>query len=205
MTYKILHIDGSPMGDNSTSRKLSAKAVAELKARHPDATVTYHDYGTSPLPHLDALTIGSFFTAPDQRTPEQQAAVKASDEAVEELLAADVIVLGVPMWNFGLPSSLKAWIDHIARAGKTFKYSAEGPVGLLRPDQKVIVASARGGIYSTGPMQDFDHQERYLRDVFAFLGLKNVAFARAEGLALGPDTAGKAVESAHQDIQRAVA
>lgn len=205
MTYKILHIDGSPMGDNSTSRKISAKAVAELKARHPDAIVTYHDYGTAPLPHLDALTIGSFFTPAEQRTPEQQAAVKASDTAVDEVLAADVIVLGVPMWNFGLPSSLKAWIDHIARAGKTFSYTAEGPKGLLRPDQKVIVASARGGIYSTGPMQDFDHQERYLRDVFAFLGIKNVSFARAEGLAMGPDIAAKAIETAHQDVARAVA
>ena len=185
MSLTILHIDSSPLGDKSFSRKLTAKLLAGLKAKHPDSKIITRDFGTTPLPHLNAQVIGAFFTPPEKRDGTLAEAIKLSDQAVDEVLAADIIVVGAPMWNFGIPSALKAWIDHIVRAGRTFNYTATGPVGLLPATKKVIVVSARGGIYSDGPFKSFDHQETYLQAVFGFLGLTDVSFIRAEGVALG--------------------
>lgn len=204
MSHSVLHIDSSPLGDHSVSRKLTAKVLAELKESHPDTQIVTRDLGTSPLPHLNGITIGAFFTPPDQRNEVLNEALKQSDEVIDELFAADVIVIGAPMWNFGIPSSLKAWIDHIARAGRTFKYGASGPESLLPSGKKVIIVSSRGGIYSSGPMQAMDHQESYLKAVFGFIGLHDVSVIRAEGVAMGAEAASAALQSADIEITEAI-
>ena len=199
MTQTILHVDSSPMVATSVTRKLTAQLMADLQAQYPGSTVITRDVGVSPMPHIDGTVIGAYFTPVDQRSAELQQAVALSDTAVAEIKAADIIVLGVPMWNFGIPSALKAWIDHIARAGETFRYGANGPEGLLS-GKRAIIVSARGGIYSQGPMASFDHQENYLRDVLGFIGIKDVAFIRAEGLAMGPDSAAQAMMQAQTHL-----
>jgi len=200
MTYNILHIDSSPLGDNSVSRKFTAKVLEGLKAKHPDATVTIRDFGKDPLPHLSGTVIGAFFTPSDKHTDIQAEAIKASEQAVAELAAADAIVIGVPMWNFGIPSALKAWIDHVVRAGKTFRYGPNGPEGLLAPGKKVIVVLSSGGIYSTGPLAGIEHQASYMKPALAFLGLKDVTLIRAEGVAMGPDAVKAAMQSAEAQV-----
>lgn len=204
MTHSILHIDTSPMGERSVSRKLGAKVLAELQGRFPDSNVTSRDLAATPLPHLTGSTLGAFFTPPEQRTPEQAAAAAQSDAAIAELKAADVIVIGAPMWNFGIPSALKAWIDHVVRAGQTFKYGANGVEGLIAPGKKVIIVSSRGGVYSAGPMAAMDFQEDYLRSVLGFIGLTDVSFVRAEGVAMGDDAAKAAVQSAETQLVQTV-
>ncbi len=204
MSHTVLHIDSSPLGERSISRKLTAKTLAELQAAHGDLRVITRELGTTPMPHLDGLTIAAFFTAPDQRSTELQDAIRLSDEAVDELVEADTIVIGAPMWNFGIPSTLKAWIDHIMRAGRTFKYGPNGPEPLLPKGKKVIVVSSRGGVYSDGPMKLMDHQETYLRAVFGFLGLTDLAFVRAEGIAMGPDAVAAALLAAEAQLHAAL-
>ncbi len=204
MAYTILQIDSSPLGERSVSRKLTAKVLAELKAKHPDAKIVTRDFGANPLPHLDGLTLGAFFTPPDQRNPALAEAVKLSDQAIDEVLAADVIVIGAPMWNFGIPSSLKAWIDHIVRAGRTFQYTATGPASLLAPGKKVIIVSARGGVYSDGPFKVMDYQETYLRAVLGFIGITDISFVRAEGVAMGDEAVKNALQSADLQLTEAI-
>jgi len=204
MPQTILHIDSSPLGDLSVSRKLTAKTLQELRESYPEAKVVKRDLGTSPLPHLDGLTLGSFFTPPDQRNAALHQAVQLSDQVVEELLAADVIVIGAPMWNFGIPSALKAWIDHVVRRGRTFKYGAAGPESLLPKGKKVIIVSTRGGVYSEGPMKMMDYQETYLRAVLGFIGLSDISFVRAEGVAMGPEAAQAAMQLAETQLGEAV-
>ena len=154
-------------------------------AKHPDATVIDRDLAAHPLPHLTAEVVGAFFTPADKRSPEQAKAIEPSDKAVDELLAADAIVIGAPMWNFGIPSSLKAWIDHVVRAGRTFQYGANGPAGLIPGGKKAIVVSSRGGVYSAGPYAMMDHQESYLKAILGFMGITDISFATAEGLSMG--------------------
>jgi FMN-dependent NADH-azoreductase len=204
MSHTILHIDSSPLGDKSVSRKLTAKLLSELKAKHPDTKIISRDFGAHPLPHLNALTIGAFFTPPDQRNQALAEAVKLSDQAVDELIAADIIVIGAPMWNFGIPSSLKAWIDHVVRAGRTFTYGAAGVESLLPTGKKVIIASSRGGVYSEGPMRAMDHQETYLSAVLGFIGLKDISFIRAEGVAMGEEAVKGALQKADSQLADAV-
>ena len=203
MTYNILHIDSSPMGENSYSRRYGAKLVAELVAKHPGAKVTHRDLAVNPLPHLTAAVLGAFFTPPEKRDAAQAAAVKPSDEAIDELFAADVIVVGSPMWNFGIPSVLKAWIDHISRAGRTFKYTETGPVGLVT-GKKVIIVSSRGGVYSAGPMVSFDHQESYLKSVFPFIGITDIEVIRTEGVAMGEEPVKNAIAAADAALAQVV-
>ena len=205
MSVKILQIDSSPLGERSVSRKFTAAVVAGLTAKHSGATVVTHDYGAAPLPHLDGTTIAAFFTPPEQRSPALAEAVKRSDAAAAELLTADIIVVGAPMWNFGLPSGLKAWIDHIVRAGITFRYTPTGPEGLVPAGKKVIIVSARGGIYSEGPFLPYDHQETYLQGIFGFLGFRDIAVVRAEGLALGEAAVAQAIETAEGRVAQVVA
>lgn len=200
MTQKILHISTSPLGQNSVTRELGAGLLSALTQKYPGVVVTTRDLASAPLPHLDGALLGSFATPAEQRTPEQSRLVRPSDTAIDEIMGADLIVIEAPMWNFGIPSSLKAWIDHICRVGKTFKYTDTGPVGLVSARKKVIVISARGGVYSQGPMAEMDHQESYLRSVLGFIGLKDVDFVRAEGVSMGPDAALAAKESARAKI-----
>ncbi|HZY99661.1 MAG TPA: FMN-dependent NADH-azoreductase [Candidatus Baltobacteraceae bacterium] len=162
---KILHIDSSITGDQSVSRQLTARIVDGL-GQTAQATTSYRDLAKNPLPHL------AF-------TPETGAAHAAS---LDEFLDADVVVIGAPMYNFAIPSQLKAWIDSIAISGKTFRYTENGPEGLVG-GKRVIVASSRGGAYSDGPMAALDHQESYLRQVFGLFGINDVEFVRAEGVA----------------------
>lgn len=185
----LLHIDSSALGAHSVSRELSAALVDAWKRRNPGAPVTYRDLAAHPLPH--------WVPAADANDP----AVRANAEVLEEFLAADTVVIGAPMYNFGIPSSLKAWIDRIAIAGKTFRYTADGPEGLAG-GKKIIVVSSRGGVYSGGsPFAPADFQEPYLRQVFGFLGVTDVEFVRAEGVNLGPDQKAQALASAHASIE----
>ena len=200
MPQTILYIDSSPLGEQSVSRKLTAKIVAELQAKHPDSTVITRDFGANPLPHLSSTVLAAFFTAPEKRDATLAEAIKLSDQAVDELVAANVIVIGAPMWNFGIPSSLKAWIDHVLRAGRTCKYTATGAEGLLGKNKKVIIASARGGVYTSGPAAAMDHQESYLTTVFGFIGLTDISFVRAEGVAMGEDAVKNALQTADAQI-----
>lgn len=200
MSYTVLSIETSPLGDHSVSRKLSAKILTELMIKHPNIQVVTRDLAASPLPHLDGMTVGAFFTPPNQRSEAQNQALTLSDACVDELIAADVVVIGSPMWNFGIPSSLMAWIDHVIRAGRTFQYGANGPESLLPPGKKVIIASSRGGVYSSGPMQAMDHQETYLKTVLGFIGLHDVSIVRAEGVSLGEDAVKNAMAAAEVQL-----
>lgn len=179
---KLLHIDSSITGEGSVRRRLTAQVVESWRRRQPDVEVSYRDLARTPLAHL---SLGG----PDAD----------GERALQDFLDADVIVIGAPMYNFTIPSQLKSWIDRVAVAGKTFKYGPDGPVGLAG-GRKVIIVSSRGGVYSDGAPMDF--QETYLRAVFAFLGVTDLEFIRAEGIAMGPEGRDKAVAQAELAIAR---
>lgn len=178
---KILHLISSPRGEASFSIKLGNALVEKLQAANPNSTVKVHSLIKTPFPHLEEAHLNSFFTPVESRTPEMLEAVKHSDDAIAELQDADTIVIGVPMYNFGIHSTLKAWIDHIARAGISFRYTEKGPEGLIK-NKKVYLAISTGGIYSEGPMKSFDFTEPYLRSVLGFLGMTNITAYRVEGV-----------------------
>ena len=177
---KILHIISSPRGDASMSIKLGNAIIEKLQAAYPDSQVKEHDLLKDRFPHLDEMHIASFFTPEENRSAQNKEAIRPSDEAIQEITDADIIVIGTPLFNFGIPSSLKAWIDHIARAGVTFKYDENGPEGLVK-GKKVYVAMASGGIYSDGPMASYDFAVPYLRSALAFLGMTDITVYRVEG------------------------
>ncbi len=169
-----------------------------LTAPTPSSSVKVHDLANKPFPHLEEVHLQSFFTPADNRTPAQQQAVRHSDEAIREVMEADILVIGAPLYNFGIPSTLKAWIDHIARAGITFRYTEAGPEGLVK-GKKVYVALSSGGVYSEGPLTGYDFVAPYLQTVLGFLGMTDVTIVRVEGTSLpgGQDTAlDKALASA---------
>lgn len=200
---KLLHIDSSILGHGSVSRILSAEMVQALRARSAGLDVTYRDLSAEPLGHLTAGHLGALQGAPVDAG--LQADVDAGKAALEEFLDADVVVIGAPMYNFGIPSQLKAWIDRLAVAGKTFRYGAMGPEGLCG-GKKVIVASSRGGVFSAGtPTAAFDFQETYLRALFGFLGVTDVTFVRAEGVAMGPEARTKSIDAAKAEATRLAA
>ncbi|MFG6456543.1 FMN-dependent NADH-azoreductase [Roseateles sp. BYS96W] len=167
----------------SVSTRLANELTAGLRAAHPDATVTVRDLAVSPQPLLDEAALGALFTPADQRTPEQAARVAQDDAVIAELLAADTIVIGVPMYNFNVTAQFKNWIDAVARAGVTFRYTEKGPVGLVT-GKKVYVVTSRGGIHRDQPS---DQMTPYLRAVLAFLGMTDVSFVYAEGMAFAAD------------------
>ncbi|MBP0593266.1 FMN-dependent NADH-azoreductase [Paraburkholderia sp. LEh10] len=180
----LLHIDSSIRSTGSVSRQLTAEFVSRWTAARPSATVVVRDLARDPVPHLTEQMMGAFFTPSDSRSPEQAKTVALSDALIDELLAADVIVIGVPMYNFSISSALKAWIDHVTRAGMTFRYSETSPVGLIT-GKKVYLFTASGGVYSEGPAQSMNFQETYLRAALGFIGLTDVTVVRSEGLAMG--------------------
>ncbi len=195
----ILTLNSSPKTEGSVSRDLIERFVDNWLA-NDTASVVARDVGTTPPPHLDEATIGAFYTPEDARSDAQRARIALSDELVGELEAADVIVIGAPMHNFGIPSGLKAWIDLVARVGRTFKYTENGPEGLLT-GKKVYVLTARGGNYSEdSPAHAMDHQVPYLRTVLGFLGLDDVTFIHAQGVAGGED----GIRAAEVEVDRAV-
>jgi FMN-dependent NADH-azoreductase len=197
---KLLHIDSSVLGANSVSRALTARTVAEWQATHPGTTVDYLDLAVDAPSHLDGNSLG--FRAPQADATEVQRRENAISEAlVSQFLAADVIVVGAPLYNFSIPSQLKAWIDRVAQVGRTFKYTDKGPQGLAG-GKTVIVASTRGGIYSTSDAgRALEHQESYLQTVFGFFGITDVRFVRAEGVAMGDAPKAQALAAAERDIK----
>ena len=196
----ILQINSSARTVGSHSTRMANDIVSRLQAAHPGATLTLRDLGRTPHPALDEATLQALFTPADQRTPTQNARVAQDGELIAELQAADVVVLGVPMYNFGVPAALKNWIDAVARVGVTFKYTDKGPIGLLQ-GKKIYVALARGGLYRDTPA---DTQVPYLKTLLGFLGMTDVQFFYAEGLAMGPDAEKKALASADEQIDAAL-
>jgi FMN-dependent NADH-azoreductase len=196
----VLQINSSARRDGVSTR-LADRIVARLRAADPDAALAIRDLGATPHPVLDEAALGALFIPPAQRTPEQASRVALDDALIAELAASDVVVLGVPMYNFGVPAQLKNWIYAISRAGVTFRYTASGPEGLLT-GKKVYVALARGGKYRNTPA---DTQVPYLATVLGFLGMSDVHYVYAEGLAMGADAERDALAAAYAQIEEAVA
>lgn len=196
---KILHVDTSITGPASVSRTLSADIVEALRLLHPDAAVTVRDLAASPIGHLS----GAHLLAAQGAAPQDAAAgddLAVGRRALEEFLAADIVVVGAPMYNFTIPSQLKAWIDRLAVPGATFRYTENGPEGLAG-GKTLIVASSRGGFYGPAAVtQALDHQETYLRAIFGFFGITDVTIVRAEGVALGEEARAKAIDGARSEI-----
>jgi len=195
---KILQINASARSVGANSSRLADAVTARLRAANPQAVVELRDLAAQPHPVLDEPALGALFTPAEQRTPEQAARVALDDALIAQVQASDVIVLGVPMYNFGVPVQLKTWIDAIARAGVTFRYTANGPEGLLK-GKKVYVALARGGLYRGTAA---DSQVPYLQSVLAFLGLSDIEFIYAEGLAMGADSAAQAFAEADAHLDQ---
>ncbi|MBS7564082.1 NAD(P)H-dependent oxidoreductase [Mucilaginibacter sp. Bleaf8] len=179
----ILHVISSPRGEASNSIKLGNAIVDKLREQDTASAVVVKDLTQGPFPHLEVAHLNAFFTPAEQHTEENKAAIRHSNEAIQEIFNADVIVIGAPMYNFGISSTLKAWIDHIARAGITFKYTANGAVGLIS-NKKVYLAVTTGGVYSSGDYAAFDFLTPYLKFVLGFLGITYVTVVRGEGFAV---------------------
>ena len=189
----ILVVSSSANGDASVSNTLVSRFVESVRQHNPAAHVVLRDVGTNPVPHLTAETVAAIKGEPT--TPAELAARELSDSLVEELQQANLIVIASPMYNFGMSSTLKSWFDYVARAGVTFRYTENGPEGLLKGKKTVVIVS-RGGLYSEGPAAAMDGQEPHLRTMLGFVGLDDVTFIRAEKLAFGPDVAGPVIEEA---------
>jgi FMN-dependent NADH-azoreductase len=196
---KLLHIDSSILGSNSVSRALSAEIVAREVALHPGLEVTHRDLAHDPALHLSAAHLAAMHgAATDDKA--LTADLETGNTYLDELFAADILVIGAPMYNFTIPSQLKVWIDRILVAGKTFRYGDKGPEGLLT-GKKALIASARGGVYTgTSPAAALEHHESYLRGVLAFIGIADVTVIRAEGLAMGESTKEAALAQARSAI-----
>lgn len=192
---KLLQLDSSPLGAHSVTRELTAAVVAQYRREHPQIEVTYRDLAAQPLPHWTPLPR----EAVDTLAPELRAEVERNEATLQEFLDADVIVVGAPMYNFGVPSQLKAWIDRIAVAGRTFRYTAQGPEGLAS-GKRVIVLSGRGGFYADTALQAADFQESYLRQLFGFLGVTDIRFVRAEGVGISAEQRTVSLAAAHAQI-----
>ena len=196
----ILVLNSSVSGEASVSRLLVADAVTELTQRDPSAKLVFRDLAANPVPHLTPETVAGVRS--QATTPAEQAARALSDELIAELRAADTIVIGAPMYNFSIPTTLRSWFDHVLRAGETFSYSEAGPKGLLS-GKKVIVVEARGGLYSEGPAQATDFQEPYLRQLLGFIGLADdLTFIRAEKIGYGPDARDQALADSRAELAK---
>lgn len=194
----LLQLNSSLYAGDGQSSRIASQFVAPWRASNPGATVLVRDLAREPVPHLDAERFAAFLAGEEARDASQQAVVAYSDMLIGELQRADVIVLGLPMYNFGLPSTLKAYFDHVARAGITFRYTDKGPVGLLTGKQAYVFA-ARGGQYAGTPS---DTQTPYVRDFLRFLGIDEVEFVYAEGLAIGDASRQAALAQAQSAIRR---
>ena len=200
ISMQLLHIDSAITGEQSVSRELTKRIVVAWKASYPHTTVAYLDLAAQAPAHFSADAMG-FRTGQEASTDGQRAENAVSEALVSQFLAADVIVVGAPLYNFTIPSQLKAWVDRIAQTGRTFRYTDKGPVGLAG-GKTVIVASSRGGMYSTSEGgQAMEHQESYLKVVFGFFGITDVRFVRAEGVGMGADAKALAFASADKDIK----
>ncbi|WOE81142.1 FMN-dependent NADH-azoreductase [Pseudomonas protegens] len=193
---RVLIIESSARQQDSVSRQLTQTFIQQWQAAHPGDSITVRDLARNPVPHLDANLLGGWMKPAEQRSAAEQESLQRSNELTEELLAADVLVLAAPMYNFAIPSTLKAWLDHVLRAGVTFKYTDTGPQGLLT-GKRAYVLTARGGIYAGSSA---DHQEPYLRQVMGFIGIHDVEFIHAEGLNLGGDFHEKGLNQANAKL-----
>jgi FMN-dependent NADH-azoreductase len=197
----LLQINASILGEQGQSSQLAARFVAAWRQRNPQGHVVQRDLAAEPVPHLSAARFAAFIAAPEQRDAEQRAVAEYSAALIAEIKQADVLVLGLPMYNFGVPSQLKAYFDHIARAGLTFRYTAEGSVGLLG-GKKAYVFAARGGLYAGTPL---DTQTQYVRDFLRFVGIEDIEFVYAEGLAISPESKATGLAKAAAQIERLAA
>jgi FMN-dependent NADH-azoreductase len=197
MTH-ILHIDSSPRGERSISRTLTREFISAWKQIHPSDTVTYRDIGRYPVPPIDESWIAASFSPPDQITPELATALNISNELIDELLAAELYVFGIPMYNYSIPANFKAYIDQIVRVRRTFVVSPNGYEGLLK-DKKIVVITTRGGSYSSGAL---DFQEPYLRAVFELIGITDMTFIHAENLSGGAEVRQQSLAAAREAIQQ---
>ena len=189
---RVLVIESSARQQGSVSRELTQQFMANWQAAHPADQIQVRDLALEPVPHLDATLLGGWMTPSEQQNEAEKAALARSNQLTDELLAADVLVLAAPMYNFAIPSTLKAWLDHVLRAGVTFKYTETGPQGLLT-GKRAFVLTARGGIYAGSGL---DHQEPYLRQALAFIGIHDVQFIHAEGLNMGAEFSEKGLAQA---------
>lgn len=192
----LLQINTSLFSEQGNSSQLAERFVQRWRGAHPDGRVITRDLAKNPLPHLSAERAQAFFTAPEQRTPEQAAHAAASQEVIDELRSAEVVVLGLPLYNFGIPSTLKAYFDHLARAGITFRYGPNGPVGLLG-ERKLYVLAARGGFFKGTAL---DTQTQYITHFFNFLGVTDIEFVYAEGLNISEEQKQQSLHTAQQQI-----
>jgi FMN-dependent NADH-azoreductase len=197
---KLLHLDSSITGPHSVSRLLTAEIVAAQIAQHPGIEINYHDLANEPALHLSPAHLKVFQGGPVESEALGQD-LALGGRYLDELFAADVLVIGAPMYNFSIATQLKAWVDRVVVAGKTFRYTERGPEGLLSADKRVFIASSSGGVYSgESPAKALEHNESYLRGVLSHIGLKDVTVVRAEGIGLGPDARQNAIEAARRKI-----
>lgn len=202
MRMNLLHIDSSILGGESVTRKLSAATVARLRALAPAATVTYRDLAIAPVPQFSAALVAAGATPADDLDPQTRRDAAALTAVLEEVLTADTVVIGAPMYNFGVPSQLKSWLDALAVPGRTFRYGPSGVEGLLG-EKRFIIASARGGFYGAdSPAAALEHQESFLRGFLGFLGVTRLEIVRAEGVRTGAEQAESAVREALQQVAR---
>ena len=202
---RILYLSSSPRGSASYSNRIASRVLDELREAHPGASVIERDLSREPLQHLNEDFTAALATPEDKRSPAQKMWIAKADALIDELFAADIVVIGVAMINFAIPSTLKSWIDHVSRAGKTFRYTAEGkPEGLLK-GKRVIVVHAKGGIYSDGPARSFDFVAPYLRHVLGFLGVQDVSVIDVEGTGLGDEAVTKAINRGNECAHAVVA
>jgi FMN-dependent NADH-azoreductase len=195
----LLFVSSSLFGDGSQSRLVAAELIDRWRQSNPRTTVVERDLTADSMPHLSLAVLAAANTPANERSATARQDAALADRLIEEVEGADVIVITAPMYNFSIPSALKAWIDHIARAGRTFRYSAAGPEGLLK-GRKVFIVTGRGGIYSDGPAKGMDFQEPYLRAMLGFLGLDDVTFIHVEGLKISPEAAASGIERARKAI-----
>lgn len=198
----VLVLTSSALGEASVSNSLVQEAIARLRTHDPETRIVTRDLGSDPVPHLDADSTAALGGA-EPANARQAAARELSDKLVAELQAADILVIGAPMYNFGIASTLKAWFDHVLRAGVTFRYTEAGSEGLLS-GKRAIVVETRGGLYSDGPARPMDSQEPHLRTLLGFIGITDIAFVRSEKLAFGPEDKERAIEAAREQLGEVV-
>jgi FMN-dependent NADH-azoreductase len=194
----VLVLTSSALGSASVSTDLAHDALARLRAQDPSLKVVMRDIGADPIPHL-SLDAAAALRGGDPANEAQAMARALSDELIAELQAADTIIIGAPMYNFGIPSTLKAWFDYVLRAGVTFRYSEAGPEGLLK-GKRAIVIESRGGLYSEGPAQPMDSQEPHLRTLLGFIGITDATYLRAERLAFGPEAREQSLDAVRRRL-----
>src|SRR5271156_2860415 len=199
----ILLIQSSPSGTPSYSNLIAYQLIEDLKAAYPAAKVVIRDVSKESLPHVKEHFVSGRGLPLEKRSQAEVLALETSDKLIDELMSADLIVIAAPMHNFGVPSSLKAWVDHVVRPGFTFSYSEKGVEGLVK-NKKAILVLASGGVYSSGPMKALDFQEPYLRGVLGFIGISNIDVIRIEGVAMGPDAVQRAIKGAKSQVAESV-